>query len=238
MFGGALGVGIGLGLQKLAANYIAGFTILLDRSIRLGDMITVDGRYGEVSRVTSRYVVVKGIDGVEAIVPNETLVTTTVLNHSYTARDIRIAIPVQIAYDSDVDVALRLLEEAGRAEPRVLKDPSPPMAFLVAFADSGINLELGIWIRDPENGQLNLRSALNRRILRLVQGQRHFHPLSAPRRASGRSGPATSALPGRLKSALSAGGCAGALRLTVPSTVRRAACPVPDPDQPLATPFA
>jgi small-conductance mechanosensitive channel len=169
VFGGALGVGIGLGLQKLAANYIAGFTILLDRSIRLGDMITVDGRYGEVSRVTSRYVVVKGMDGVEAIVPNETLVTTTVLNHSYTARDIRIAVPVQIAYDSDVDVALRLMEEAGRAEPRVLTEPSPPTAFLVAFADSGINLELGFWIRDPENGQLNLKSALNRRIYALFK---------------------------------------------------------------------
>jgi small-conductance mechanosensitive channel len=86
VFGGALGVGIGLGLQKLAANYIAGFTILLDRSIRLGDLITVDGRYGVVSRVTSRYVVLKTLDGVEAIVPNETLITTTVLNHSYTAR--------------------------------------------------------------------------------------------------------------------------------------------------------
>ncbi|HEY5309410.1 MAG TPA: mechanosensitive ion channel domain-containing protein, partial [Casimicrobiaceae bacterium] len=120
VFGGALGVGIGLGLQKLAANYIAGFTILLDRSIRMGDMITVDGRYGVVSRVTSRYVVLKGMDGVEAIVPNETLVTTTVLNHSYTARDVRIGIPLQISYDSNVELALRLIEECARAEPRVL----------------------------------------------------------------------------------------------------------------------
>ena len=93
VFGGALGVGIGLGLQKLASNYIAGFTILLDRSIRLGDMITVDNRHGRVSKVTSRYVVVRSLDGVEAIVPNETLVTTTVLNHSYTTRDIRIGVP-------------------------------------------------------------------------------------------------------------------------------------------------
>ncbi len=92
VFGGALGVGIGLGLQKLASNYIAGFTILLDRSIRLGDMITVDNRFGVVAKVTSRYVVVRGLDGIEAIVPNETLVTTTVLNHSYTSRDVRVAL--------------------------------------------------------------------------------------------------------------------------------------------------
>jgi len=169
VFGGALGVGIGLGLQKLASNYIAGFTILIDRSIRLGDLITVDGRFGTVAKVTSRYVVVRGLDGVEAVVPNETLVTTTVLNHSYTTREIRVAIPVQVSYDSDVDVALRLMEDAGLAEPRVLRAPNPPMAYLVAFADSGINLELGVWVKDPEQGQLNLRSSINRRLWKSFQ---------------------------------------------------------------------
>ena len=98
VFGGALGVGIGLGLQKLASNYIAGFTILLDRSIRLGDVITVDNRFGVVAKVTSRYVIVRGFDGVEAVVPNETLVTTTVLNHSYSDRDIRVGVTVQVGY--------------------------------------------------------------------------------------------------------------------------------------------
>ena len=166
VFGGALGVGIGLGLQKLASNYIAGFTILIDRSIRLGDMITVDTRHGVVTRVTSRYVVVRSLDGVEAIVPNETLVTTTVLNHSYTSRDVRLGIPVQVSYDSDLDVALRLLEAAGGSHPRVMKSPNPPSAFVVRFAESGIDLELGVWILDPENGQLNLRSDLNRAIFR------------------------------------------------------------------------
>jgi small-conductance mechanosensitive channel len=166
VFGGALGVGIGLGLQKLASNYIAGFTILMDRSIRLGDMVTVDGRYGAVSKVTSRYVVVRSLDGVEAIVPNETLVTTTVLNHSYSTRNVRLAVQVQISYDSDVDRALALMEEAGRSHERVLKMPDPPTAFLASFADNGIVLELGVWIADPEKGQLNLRSALNREILK------------------------------------------------------------------------
>ncbi|HEY3181036.1 MAG TPA: mechanosensitive ion channel domain-containing protein [Casimicrobiaceae bacterium] len=165
VFGGALGVGIGLGLQKLASNYIAGFTILMDRSIRLGDMVTVDGRYGMVSKVTSRYVVVRSLDGVEAIVPNETLVTTTVLNHSYSTRNVRLALQVQISYDSDVDRALALMEEIGRGHDRVLTAPDPPTSFLVSFGDNGIVLELGVWIADPEKGQLNLRSALNREIL-------------------------------------------------------------------------
>ncbi|MEP7328468.1 MAG: mechanosensitive ion channel domain-containing protein, partial [Betaproteobacteria bacterium] len=165
VFGGALGVGIGLGLQKLAANYIAGFTILLDKSIRLGDLITVDGRYGIVARVTSRYVVVRSLDGVEAIVPNETLVITTVLNHSSTTRDFRIGIPVQVAYDADLERALAILQDAARTEPRVMQDaPKAPTAFLVGFGDSGINLELGLWLRDPENGQLALKSSINRRI--------------------------------------------------------------------------
>src|SRR5438552_6743853 len=166
VFGGALGIGIGLGLQKLASTYIAGFTVLMDRSIRLGDMVTVDGRYGAVSKVTSRYVVVRSLDGIEAIVPNETLVTTTVLNHSYSTRNVRLAVQVQISYDSDVDRALALMEEAGRTHDRVLKALDPPTAFLASFGDNGIVLELGVWIADPEKCQLNLRSALNREILK------------------------------------------------------------------------
>jgi small-conductance mechanosensitive channel len=169
VFGGALGVGIGLGLQKLASNYIAGFTILLDRSIRLGDMITVDNRFGVVAKLTSRYVVVRSLDGIEAVVPNETLVTTTVLNHSYTSREIRVAVPVQVSYDTEVERALALMEEAARAQPRVLKGPNAPMATLTRFGESGIDLELGVWINDPENGQGNLKSALNLAILRLFR---------------------------------------------------------------------
>jgi len=164
VFGGALGVGIGLGLQKLASNYISGFAIVLDRSIRMGDMVTVGERTGVVSRLTSRYVVVRSLDGTAAIVPNETMVTSIVLNHSYTRRDMRVGVTIQVSYDSDVELALALMEQAGRAEPRVLKSPNAPQAFLAAFTDSGIALELGVWIPDPENGQQPLRSALNRAI--------------------------------------------------------------------------
>jgi small-conductance mechanosensitive channel len=164
VFGGALGVGIGLGLQKIASNYIAGFTILLDRSIRLGDLITVDNRFGIVSKLTSRYVVVRSLDGIEAIVPNETLVVTTVLNHSYTSRNTRVTLPVQISYDSDLDRAMQLMRDAALAQPRVLRAPSGPEVFVVRFAESGIDLELGMWIGDPEGGQGGLKSAINQAI--------------------------------------------------------------------------
>ncbi|HJU23343.1 MAG TPA: mechanosensitive ion channel domain-containing protein [Casimicrobiaceae bacterium] len=166
VFGGALGVGIGLGLQKLASNYIAGFTILLDRSIRIGDLVTVDNRTGVVSKATSRYIVVRSGDGIEAIVPNETVVTTTVLNHSYTTPQVRIAVQVQVSYESDVEKALALLIEIALREPRVLRDAQAPKALLVNFADSGITLELGVWITDPHIGQLDLKSSLNRGILK------------------------------------------------------------------------
>jgi small-conductance mechanosensitive channel len=161
VFGGALGVGIGLGLQKLASNYIAGFTILLDRSVRLGDMITVDNRTGTVSVVTSRYVVVRGLDGVEAIVPNEMLVTTTVLNHSYTSKDIKIGVLVQISYDSDLELAMRLMTDLAAREPRVLQGALAPVVNVLQFGDNGIALELAVWINDPEMGQGNLKTALN-----------------------------------------------------------------------------
>ena len=183
MFGGALGVGIGLGLQKLASNYIAGFTILLDRSIRLGDMITVDSRIGVVSKVTSRYVVVRSVDGVEAIVPNETLVTTTVLNHSYTSRagPHRVAGADRLRQRRRAGAAADGGDRAARAA-RAARRPRAA-AFLVSFGDNGITLELGVWVNDPQIGQLALKSALNRAILKAFAEQRHRHPVPAPRRA-------------------------------------------------------
>ena len=152
VFGGALGVGVGLGLQKFAANYIAGFTILLDKSIRLGDMITVDNRQGRVAKVTSRYVVLRALDGIEAIVPNETLVTTTVLNHSHASHDIRVATSVRIAYGADVERAIALMQEAARAETRLVDSPEPPAAFVNALGENGVDLELVLWVAGPQAG--------------------------------------------------------------------------------------
>jgi small-conductance mechanosensitive channel len=164
VFGGALGVGLGLGLQKIASNYLSGFIILLDRSVRLGDMVTVDGQHGEVTRITTRYVVVRALTGVEAIIPNDTLVTTTVLNHSYTDKRVRLAVRVQAGYRTEIPAALALLAEIARAHPRVLADPAPA-AQVVQLADSGVDLELGFWIEDPERGSQNVRSDLNVAIL-------------------------------------------------------------------------
>jgi small-conductance mechanosensitive channel len=160
VFGGALGVGIGLGLQKLASNYIAGFTILLDRSVRIGDMVTVDNRQGIVTKATARYVVVRSLDGVEAIVPNEIMVTTTVLNHSYSTPDVRVGVPLQISYDSDLELAMRLMTEVAGRHARVLRETNPPNVQILRFAESGIDLDLGVWIKDPHAGQGNLRSDL------------------------------------------------------------------------------
>ena len=165
VFGGALGVGLGFGLQKIASNYVSGFIILLDRSIRIGDRLMVENRTGYVSKITSRYVVLKTADGSEALVPNDTLIANTVVNQSYSDKALWISLPVQVAYGTDLHRALALLREAAE-HPRVKQDPAPA-SFVVAFADSGINLELGIWVRDPENGMLGLRSDINLRIWQL-----------------------------------------------------------------------
>ncbi len=159
VLGGAIGVGLGFGLQKIASNYVSGFIILLDRSIRIGDLITVDNFYGEVKNITTRYVVVRALDGREAIIPNELLIATTVLNHSYSNRHIRLALTLQISYRNEPQRAMQLMEEVARKHARVLADP-PPKAFVLRFADSGIDLELGVWIDDPENGTQGVRSDL------------------------------------------------------------------------------
>ena len=164
VFSGALGVGIGFGLQKIASNYVAGFIILLDRSIRLGDSINVDGRQGIVQKLTSRYVVLSPAKGAPVtIIPTEALISSTVVNQTYASDTIRINLPIQIAYESDLATAERILLAAAQAQTRVLADPAP-VVFLKNFGESGIDLELSVCIRDPENGELGLRSDINRAI--------------------------------------------------------------------------
>lgn len=160
VFGGALGIGLGFGLQKIAANYVSGFIILLDRSVRIGNLIDVAGQRGIVSRITTRYTLLRGMTGVEMIVPNEMLVSSVISNETFTDPKVRIATQVQVAYGTDMERAMAILVEAARAQPRVLADP-PPKAFLVAFADSGINLELGFWIGDPEEGSMQIKSDIH-----------------------------------------------------------------------------
>ncbi|MBS1210251.1 MAG: conserved hypothetical transrane protein [Proteobacteria bacterium] len=165
VFSGALGVGLGFGMQKIASNYVSGFIILLDRSIRIGNLIQVGAERGEVREITTRYTVLRSPGGTHFIVPNETLVSTTVQNDSFSDPNTRVAVRVQVAYGSDVERALAILEEIALPEPRVLRNPAA-QSFLVSFDDSGMTLELGVWIADPANGALGLQSNLNRAILR------------------------------------------------------------------------
>lgn len=163
VLGGAIGVGIGFGLQKVASNYISGFIILLDRSVRIGDLVTVDNKYGEVTQINTRYTLLKALDGTESIVPNETLITQTVVNHSLSKPNVRIGIPVQVSYDADLEQAQSLMLGAARSQDRVILDEPEylPKVFLREFADNGIQMELGVWIRDANEGQGNLRSDIN-----------------------------------------------------------------------------
>jgi small-conductance mechanosensitive channel len=160
VFTGALGVGLGFGLQKIASNYVSGFIILLDRSIRIGNIIQVGSDSGEVTQITTRYTVLKHPAGSEFIVPNETLIGSTVQNQTYSDTRIRLATTVGVAYDSDLDLACQLMAEAAASHPRVLAEPAPKV-FLTQFADSAINLELGLWISDPEEGKGNIVSDIN-----------------------------------------------------------------------------
>jgi len=165
VFGGALGVGLGFGLQKIASNYISGFIILLDRSIRIGNVIAVGNDRGQVTQITTRFTVLKGLNGVEALVPNEVLVGSVVLNESYTDSRLCVVIKVQVGYRSDVEQAMRILADIAKGQPRVLTDP-PPTAFVSAFADSGINLDLLFWIGDPQEGTFQVRSDIHLAIWR------------------------------------------------------------------------
>ena len=160
VFGGALGVGLGLGLQKIASNYVSGFTLLLEQSLRLGDMVEVGGRYGEVTRIATRYTVLRALDGTETILPNETLVTAPVINHSLSNRDNRIFLPVQVGYGSDLERVKAVMLEAAACNDRVLREPAP-VVLLKNFGESGIDMELAVWIDTPEAGELLLRSDLN-----------------------------------------------------------------------------
>jgi small-conductance mechanosensitive channel len=164
VLGGAIGVGIGFGLQKLASNYVSGFVILAERSMRIGDNVRVDGFEGRITDINARYTVIRSLAGRESIVPNEILITSRVENLSLADTRVWLSTVVGVAYDSDVDLVRRLLTDAALAHERVLRDPAPSAA-LSSFGADGLEFTLGFWIADPENGQLNLRSEINLAIL-------------------------------------------------------------------------
>ena len=163
VFGGALGVGLGFGLQKIASNYVSGFIILLERSLKLGDQITVSTYTGIVTQIRTRYTVVRNGDG-DTLVPNELMVAQAVQNHNERGT-VRVAVRVQASYAADPETVLALLLQCPEGISRILPEPAPA-AFMALFADSGIEYELGVWIGDPHNGKLGVQSDLNRAIYR------------------------------------------------------------------------
>lgn len=171
VFGGALGVGIGLGLQKIISSYVSGIVILLERSLAIGDMVTVDKYYGRVTRINTRYTVIRSLDGIETVVPNDMLISGPVQNYSLSDRVLRLASHVTIAYDSDLEAVLSLLEKAVATIERVSKE-LPPQAVLLKFGADGLELEIGFWISDPENGRVNVVSDANRVIWRALKANK------------------------------------------------------------------
>ena len=172
---GAIGLGLGFGLQSIAANFVSGFVLLMDRSIKPGDVISLSGQsgtntenFGWVQELRGRYVVVRDRDGVEMLVPNQQLISNAVINWSYTDPRIRLKLPIRVSYRDDPELALNILVAACEGQPRVLRDPAP-VSRLMHFSDSGIDLELRFWISDPQEGVNNVRSEVNRAIWRLFK---------------------------------------------------------------------
>ena len=181
---GAIGLGLGFGLQSIAANFVSGFVLLMDRSIKPGDVISLSGQsgtstenFGWVQELRGRYVVVRDRDGVEMLVPNQQLISNAVINWSYTDPRIRLKLPIRVSYRDDPELALQILLTACENQPRVLREPAP-VSRLMHFSDSGIELELRFWISDPQEGVNNVRSEVNRAIWRLFRENKITIPVA------------------------------------------------------------
>jgi small-conductance mechanosensitive channel len=170
VLGGAIGVGLGFGLQKIAANYISGFVVLAERSLRIGDMVKVDGFEGRITDIRTRYTVIRALNGRESIVPNEMLITQRVENSSLADPKVLLQTQVQVAYGTDVHTLRGKIEAAVREVSRVLSDPGPAVQ-LAEFAADGMNLNVLFWILDPENGQGSVRSDVNLAVLALLNAE-------------------------------------------------------------------
>ena len=168
VLGGAIGVGVGFGLQKLAASYVSGFVMLAERSVRIGDSVRVDGFEGRITDIKARYTVVRAPSGRESIVPNEMFISNRIENLSLTDPNVVQSTVVSVGYDSDEALVLRLLIEAATAQQRVLAEPAPG-ANLTSFGADGLEFTLNYWIEDPENGMQNLRSLVNLAILKSLR---------------------------------------------------------------------
>jgi small-conductance mechanosensitive channel len=175
VFSGAVGVGIGFGLQKVVSNFISGIILLLDKSVKPGDVIAVGETYGSISTLGARYASVVTRDGTEYLIPNEDIITQQVVNWSYSNSAVRLKIPIGISYKSDVRKAIDLCLEAAAEVPRVIADPKS-VCLLKGFGESSVDLELRIWINDPQNGVSNVKSA----VLLLVWDKFHQNDIEIP----------------------------------------------------------
>jgi small-conductance mechanosensitive channel len=168
VLGGAIGVGIGFGLQKLAASYVSGFVMLAERSVRIGDNVRVDTFEGRITDIRARYTVVRALSGRESIVPNEMFISNRIENLSLADTQVLQSTVVSVAYDSDVSLVMRVLVEAAATQGRILKDPGPGVN-LTNFGPDGLEFTVNYWMTDPENGQQNLRSLVNLEILKSLR---------------------------------------------------------------------
>ncbi|MCC3862298.1 mechanosensitive ion channel family protein [Pseudemcibacter aquimaris] len=157
VFGGAIGVGLGFGLQKVVSNFISGVILLVDKSIKPGDVIEISGTYGRINKLAARYTSVISRDGREHLVPNEDIITQPVINWTFSNKRVRRHLPVNVSYDSDIEHAMQLMMDAATETTRVIKNPAPRV-LIKSFGDNGIDLELRMWIRDSENGVSNIAS--------------------------------------------------------------------------------
>jgi len=175
VFGGALGVGLGFGLQKIFSNLVSGVILLMDHSIKPGDVIAVGDTFGWINHLSARYVSVITRDGIEHLIPNEVLITDRVENWSYSDNLVRLKLPIGISYKSDVRLAIKLCIEAATATPRIQEKPEP-RCLLKGFGDSSVDLELRVWIDDPPNGRANVLSE----VLLGIWDRFHEHGIEIP----------------------------------------------------------
>jgi small-conductance mechanosensitive channel len=168
VFGGALGVGLGLGLQRIASNYVSGFIILLDKSMQIGDVITVDKQYGVINDLRSRYLILAKNDGTHVIIPNEALITTPVVNHSLLEHKGRVQVNVSIGHGSKLELAMGLMHDEAMQQERVLMKPAPEV-LIKGMSENGVDLSLTVWIMNPEIGNAVLQSALYLAIWRVFE---------------------------------------------------------------------
>jgi len=159
VFGGAIGVGLGFGLQRIASNYVCGFIILLDKSMQIGDLITVDKHYGIVNDMRTRYTILDKLDGTHVIIPNEVLVTTAVVNHSLVEHKGRVQINLSVTHNNNLELVMGLMLATAEQQSRVLSMPAPEVQ-IKGFSLHGIDLALSVWIFNSESGSSALQSAL------------------------------------------------------------------------------